>query len=246
MKALQRVLIMAEMHGRDLTRRHVALGLLVALPLSFYLASSRDNTQALSAGGIGMAFAVSGATLFSVLSSQNVDQRLILGGYRPVDLLIGRLLFLGPLGLVIAAGFSVLMSVISHPARPWVLLLGVALVALQSVPFGLAVGSALSRELEGTLVLIGVVGMQLAVGPDAAIAKFLPFYGPRRLIEGASQQQAAILGPVVQTVLYGLVLLVVARLFMNRRIAVQRHPFIDPTGDPQDNNASPARADGSN
>ena len=38
MKALQRVLIMAEMHGRDLTRRHVALGLLVALPLSFYLA----------------------------------------------------------------------------------------------------------------------------------------------------------------------------------------------------------------
>ena len=193
-----------------------------------------------------MAFAVSGATLFSVLSSQNVDQRLILGGYRPVDLLIGRLLFLGPLGLVIAAGFSVLMGVSSHPARPWVLVLGAALVALQSVPFGLAVGSALSRELEGTLVLIGVVGMQLAVGPDAAIAKFLPFYGPRRLIEGASQQQAAILGPVVQTVLYGLALLVVARLFMNRRIAVQRHPFIDPTGDPQDTNASPARADGSN
>ena len=96
------------------------------------------------------------------------------------------------------------------------------------------------------ILMIGVVGMQLAVGPDAAIAKFLPFYGPRRLIEGASQQQAAILGPVVQTVLYGLALLVVARLFMNRRIAVQRHPFIDPTGDPQDTNASPARADGSN
>ena len=229
MKALQRVLIMAEMHGRDLTRRHVALGLLVALPLSFYLASSRDSTQALSAGGIGMAFAVSGATLFSVLSSQNVDQRLILGGYRPLDLLLGRLLFLGPLGLVIAAGFSALMTVISHPTRPWVLVLGVALVAVQSVPFGLAVGSALSRELEGTLVLIGVVGMQLAVGPDATVAKLLPFYGPRRLIEAASQGQASIGGPVVQTVIYGLALLIVARLFMNRRIAVRRHPLVTQT-----------------
>lgn len=228
MKPLQRVLIMAEMHGRDLTRRHVALGLLVALPLSFYLASTRDSSQALSAGGIGMAFAVSGATLFSVLSSQNVDQRLVLGGYRPVELLIGRLLFLGPLGLVIAAGFSGLMSVLSHPQRPWVLVLGVALVALQSVPFGLAVGSALSRELEGTLVLIGVVGMQLAVGADATIAKALPFYGPRRLIDASIHHQGAILGPVVQTAAYGLVLLLVARLFMNRRIGIQRHPVTAP------------------
>ena len=234
MRALQRVLIMAEMHGRDLTRRHVALGLLIALPLSFYLASGRDGGQAVSAGGIGMAFSVSGATLFSVLSSQNVDQRLVLGGYRPVELLIGRLLFLGPLGLVIAAGFSGLMSVLSHPERPWVLVLGVALVALQSVPFGLAIGSVLSRELEGTLVLIGVVGMQLAVGADATVARVLPFYGPRQLIEASIHQHGALLVPVLQTAAYGLALLVVARLFLDRRIAVQRHPGaappVDPTG----------------
>jgi hypothetical protein len=235
MKSLRRVLIMAEMHGRDLTRRHVALGLLVALPLSFYLSSSRHSSQSLSAGGIGMAFAVSGATLFSVLSSQNVDQRLILGGYRPIELLLGRLLFLGPLGLVIAAGFSGLMSVLSQPQQPWVLVLGVALVALQSVPFGLAVGSALSSELEGTLVLIGVVGMQLAVGADAMVAKVLPFYGPRRLIEAAGHHHGAIAGPVIQTAIYGAVLLLVARLFMNRRIAIQRHPVTaSPPTEPTD------------
>ena len=223
MKALPRILIMAEMHGRDLTRRHVALGLLVALPLSFYLASSHDSSQALSAGGIGMAFAVSGATLFSVLSSQHVDQRLVLGGYRPAELLIGRLLFLGPLGLLIAAGFSGLMTVVSHPDRPWVLSLGVGLVALQSVPFGLAVGSALSRELEGTLVLIGVVGMQLAIDPDATVAKVLPFYGPRQLIEASIHHQGLILVPVLQTAVYGLALLLIARIFLDRRIAIQRH-----------------------
>ena len=71
---------MGEMHGRDLTRRHVALGLLVALPLSFYLASSAQATESFVAGGVGMAFSVSGATLFSILSSTEVDQRLVLGG----------------------------------------------------------------------------------------------------------------------------------------------------------------------
>ena len=68
---------MAEMHGRDLVRRHAALGLLIALPLSFYLASSSSH-GAVSSGGVGMAFAVSGAALFSVLSSREADQRLIL------------------------------------------------------------------------------------------------------------------------------------------------------------------------
>ncbi|MCU1452295.1 MAG: hypothetical protein JWN46_441 [Acidimicrobiales bacterium] len=223
MNAFRRVLMMAEMHGRDLTRRHAALGLLVALPLTFYLASNRRGTASLAAGGIGMAFAVSGATLFSVLSSHEVDQRLVLGGYRPIELLLGRVLFLGPLGLIIAAGFSVLMTLFSHPARPWVLGLAVGVVALQSVPFGLAVGTALTRELEGTLVMIGVVGLQLSVEPTAIIAKVLPFYGPRQLIDSAASHHGLVLVPLAQTVVYGLALLLLARLFAARRLDVQDH-----------------------
>lgn len=214
---------MAEMHGRDLTRRHAALALLVALPLSFYLTSGRVGAAAVSAGGVGMAFAVSGATLFSILSSVEVDQRLVLCGYQPLDLLLGRLLFLGPLGLVIAAGFSGLMSAMSHPERPWVMTLGVSLVALQSVPFGLAVGAALERELEGTLVLIGVVGIQLAAELTSPISKVLPFYGPRRLIASSLTRHGPIAGPVIQTAVYGTLLLLVARLFVARRVDVRKH-----------------------
>lgn len=226
MNSMRRVVIMAEMHGRDLTRRHVALGLLIALPASFYLASMSSGDESIIAGGVGMAFAVSGATLFSILSSSEVDQRLVLGGYRPFDLLIGRLLFLGPLGLAIAAGFSALMITVSHPQRPWLTLLGVAAVALQSIPFGLAVGAAVPRELEGTLVLIGVVGMQLAVGPDSPVAKFLPFYGPQEIITASLVPSGAVAGPLLLTALYGLALLVVARLFLVRRISVTRHPGV--------------------
>ena len=87
MTAPQRVVMMAEMHGRDLVRRRVALALLVALPLSFYLASAGSGDGAVATGGVGMAFAVAGAALFSELSSADVDQRLVLGGYRPFELL---------------------------------------------------------------------------------------------------------------------------------------------------------------
>lgn len=228
MISLQRVAIMAEMHGRDLTRRHVALALLIALPLAFYLTSiGSSGAVPLIAGGIGMAFSVSGATLFSVLSSEEVDQRLVLGGYRPLELLLGRMAFLGPLGLLVGAGFSILMWLVTDPLRPWVMALGVAVVALQSIPFGLAVGAVVPRELEGTLVLIGVVGMQLAMEPDAAAAKALPFYGAGRLFESAVVPDGPVLGPVVQTAVYGVALLLVARLALVRRLSVQRHAPLD-------------------
>jgi hypothetical protein len=226
MSAAGRVVIMAEMHGRDLTRRHVALALLVALPLSFYLASAGSGDDSIVAGGVGMAFAVSGATLFSVLSSAEADQRLVLGGYRPADLLVGRVLFLGPLGLAIGGAFSLLMWWVSDPARPAVVALGLALVALQSIPFGIAVGAAVPRELEGTLVLIGVVGLQMAVDSDTAVAKVLPFFGPQRVIEAGLEPQAPVAGYVALTALYAFGLFVVARVLVARRVGVRRHGML--------------------
>jgi hypothetical protein len=222
MSPAQRIAIMAEMHGRDLLRRHIALALLVALPMLFYAASQGAGRDAIPAGGIGMAFAVSGATLFSALSSLAVDQRLVLGGYRPIELLLGRLLFLGPLGLMIAAAFAALMAGVSHPARPVLLGVAVGVVALQSVPFGLAVAALVPRELEGTLVVIGIVGMQMATRGEGLIAKMLPFYGPRRLIDVAVSGHGAVAGPFLQTALYGVALLLIARAFLGTRLVVHR------------------------
>lgn len=224
MTAPQRVVMMAEMHGRDLVRRRVALALLVALPLSFYLASAGSGDGAVATGGVGMAFAVAGAALFSELSSAEVDQRLVLGGYRPFELLLGRLMFLGPLGLVIAAAFSVLMVAVSHPADGWLVLLGVAAVAVVAVPFGLAVGAGVARELEGTLVLIGVVGIQLAVAPDSIVSKVLPFYGPRQLIEAGLTGTGAVAGPLLLSIGYAIAMLLLARVFVGPRLGLVSHP----------------------
>jgi hypothetical protein len=223
MKVIGRVLLMVEMHGRDLIRRHVALGLLIALPLSFYLASAGHDRYAPVTGGIGMSFAVSGAALFSIMSARAVDQRLVLAGYRPVELLLGRLGFLGPLALALAAGFTLLMARLSHPMRLWAVGVGLAAVALQAVPFGLAVGAAVPRELEGTLVIIGVIGVQLASSSSAAVSKALPFYGPKRLIEAGLAHDGALLYPTLHALAYGLALLVVARILISRRVFVRKH-----------------------
>jgi hypothetical protein len=219
----RRVLMMAEMHGRDLLRRHAALLLLVALPLAFYLSSGRTGRTAVSAGGVGMAFAIAGATFFSTLSSAEVDERLVLGGYRPIELLLGRLLFLGPLGLIIAAGFTLLMTAFSHPERPWVVLLGVAVVALQSIPLGLAVGAGVADELEGTLVIIGVVGIQMAADPGSTVAKVLPFHQPQAVIFAGVDGHGAVLLPLLWTALYGVALLTLARVFLGSRLDVAAH-----------------------
>lgn len=224
MSSISRIAVLAEMHGRDLLRRRAALVLLVLLPLSFYFSSgSGDGRYAVSAGGIGMSFAVAGASLFSILSSAEVDQRLVLIGYRPLELLLGRLAFLVPLGLAISLLFGAVMIPGSDPERPLVLLLGLAAVALVSVPFGLAVGAAVPRELEGTLVLIGIVGMQMAADIDAGMSKVLPFYGARRLLIASVDEGSGLGGPGLQTLLYGLALLAVGWVFTARSVGVQRH-----------------------
>ena len=164
-----RLLTVAEMQARDLMRRHVAMGLLLVLPLAFYgsLAGTRGR-HAMGAGGVGMAFSIAGAAVFSLLASRRADPQLILAGYRPFELMLGRLLFLDAASAVIAGGFAWLMAVASGPPHPWAMALGTALTAVVAVPLGLTLGAVVPGELEGTLALIGIVGIQLSLPDNAA------------------------------------------------------------------------------
>ncbi|HWC34868.1 MAG TPA: hypothetical protein VG650_08570 [Mycobacteriales bacterium] len=220
-ESLSRMVIMAEMHGRDLVRRHIAIALLVALPMSFYLSSVGEGRDAVGTGGVAMAFAVGGATVFSALSSSEVDHRLVLSGYRPHELLVGRLLFLCPFGIVLSGLFTALMAPISHPDNPGVLLLGVSAVAAIAVPFGIAVAAIVPRELEATLVLIGVVGIQLAVSHTSTVAKLLPFYGARLLIDTGLAGHGPILWPLIEGAMYAVALLALARVFIGPRLSIR-------------------------
>ena len=180
------------MTARELARRPVALGLLTALPLAFYGSAANHSDHAAITGGLAMAFSMAGASIFAALTARPVDQRLILAGYHPSELLLGRLLVLELFGVAVAAIFSVVIVLGTGPAHPWVLAGGVGLVAFTSVPFGLAVGALAPHELEGVLILIGVVGVQLTLESTQTIAKLLPFWGPQRLIQHSIEGDVAI------------------------------------------------------
>lgn len=212
-----RILIPAQMTGRELSRRHLAMALLTLLPLAFYGALAGHSERAASTGGIAMAFSVAGASIFTALTARPVDQRLVLAGYRPHELALARLVLLELLGLIVAALFSALMVLGSNPSDPASLVAGVMLVAVISVPFGLAVGALAPHELEGVLILIGVVGIQLTLESTQTLSKLLPFWGPQRLIQHATDTSVAIGAAIPVGLGYGLALLALTAYLMARR-----------------------------
>jgi hypothetical protein len=205
------------MTGRELVRRRVALGLLTALPLAFYGAQARHSSHAAVTGGIAMAFSIAGASIFAALTARPVDERLVLAGYRPWELLLGRLVLLELFGLAVAALFGAVMLLGTGPPDPGALVWGVTLVAVTSVPFGLAVGALAPQELEGVLILIGVVGIQLTLESTQTIAKLLPFWGPQRLLQHSIDPTIAIGAAVPVDVVYALALLGASAYVMRRR-----------------------------
>lgn len=220
---LERVIVPARMTGRELLRRHVAMGLLTGLPLAFYGSSvSQGAHHAAVTGGVAMAFSVAGASIFAALTARPVDQRLELAGYHPYELLLGRFLFLELFGVVVAAVFSVIMAIGTGPEHPVLLGVGVELVAVTSVPFGLAVGALAPHELEGVLILIGVVGIQLTLDSTQMIAKLLPFWGPERVIgHSVGISDSTGLAPLV-AVAYAAALLAVAAYIAHKRAPATR------------------------
>jgi hypothetical protein len=216
-----RFLVPAEMTGRELLRRPVALGLLTALPLAFYGAQAHHSDHAVVTGGIAMAFSIAGASIFAALTARPVDQRLVLAGYRPHELLLGRLLLLELFGVVVAGLFSVVMVLGTGPSDSSALVDGVVLVAVMSVPFGLAVGTLAPHELEGVLILIGVVGVQLTLESTQTIAKLLPFWGPDRLIQRSIDPTIGAGAAVPVVIVYAIGLLGAAAYVMRRRAPVR-------------------------
>jgi hypothetical protein len=215
-----RILAPGEMTARDLSRRRVALAILTALPLALYGAQSGHARHAVVTGGVVMAFSVAGAAMFASFAARPVDQRLMLAGYRPYELLLGRLLLLEALAVLIAALFSVVMILGTGPDDTPALVGGVALVAFTSVPFGLALGALAPQELEGVLMLIAVVGIQLTADSGQIIAKLLPFWGPQRLLTHSIDTTVAIGAAVPVDVAYSLALLLVAVYAVGRRAPV--------------------------
>lgn len=209
----------AQAHLRELSRRRVALALLVAVPLAFYASVAGHNgPHAIRSGIIGMALSVAGAGIFVVLGGRAVDERLLLAGCRRADLLVGRLVCVAIAALPVSVVTATVMVSVSHPPDTGLTVAAVAALAAVAVPLGLLIGTLVARDLEAVLVLIGLVGVQLSLDVDQLASKLLPFYGPRRLVEMALGQHYSATTAVADTAAYLLAELALTGLVARRRL----------------------------
>jgi hypothetical protein len=80
--------------------------------------------------------------------------------------------------------------------------------------------------------MIGAVGIQLTLDQTARVARLLPFWGPRQLLEGSLGTPISTPHAVEIGLAYTLVLLVVTFTLAFRRLRVAPHARAGPTPDP--------------
>ena len=224
MNALTRTVLVAEMQTRELLRRRAVLVLLVLLPVAFYFSVPASEAWGLLSGSIGVSWAVAAAGLFAVLGWRRVDPRLALAGAPAWQGIVGRLLLLHVLGLALVALFApiLLSRSAEHITEPPLLVVALVVMAVVSAAMGLVIGALVPRELEGTLVLIGIVGVAMSTPPDTAVARSLPLWGPIEILGIATGGTGSVGPAVAHAAASVLVLLAVAFWGWRRRVHVHR------------------------
>jgi hypothetical protein len=231
----RRSLSVAVMHARDLSRRRLALAIVVLLPLAFYLFYELQPTDpgteqmlaenpaeraaadmwVVATGAIGVGWAIAVAALFVVIGSCRADQSLLLAGFRPAELLVGRVLTV----LVLTAMVTPLFALVIWSQRDLAfasLAAAIGLAGVVAATIGVLVAALVPRDMEGVLVIIGVIGIQMTADPQ----RWMPLWGAGELLArsaglpGAASAGAAILHSLV----YSAVLLAIGIAVWTRRV----------------------------
>ncbi|MEO3775039.1 hypothetical protein [Micromonospora sp. B9E7] len=179
---MNQLVTVAEMTLRELLRRRGVLLLLLLMPLTFYLIR-RDAYlgQSVRSLLLGVGWAVSTAALFATTAARELEPRLRLAGYRPHHLYLGRMLGLWTVGLVISVPFFLLPMIDGASLRYGGLAAALLCSVAVAAPFGMLIGALLPRELEGTLLLLTVVTVQMLIDPAGSGARLTPFWSTREI-----------------------------------------------------------------
>jgi hypothetical protein len=166
----------------ELSRRRLVVVLMVLVPLAFYGARHELLGQSIRFLGVGLAWALSTLAAFAGIAGQMIDPRLRLSGYRARQLMGGRLIGLGVLSTALAALYAGVVLVDRDLDRPGGVALGLGLVVVVAVPFGLLVAAVLRRPLEAAMVLLVVSGLSMILDPAGPESRLLPFWSFREVI----------------------------------------------------------------
>ncbi|WP_396027151.1 ABC transporter permease [Actinomyces sp. Z3] len=182
-RLMRTAVLVAIVTTHELSRRRGALALALLLPLVFYLVRIDTHWTALRLLSIGLGWAAATLALFTSVASRSIDLRLAASGASPTALVLGRHTAVLGLGWIITALYSglVLLTIgdkLTYPAAvPLMLLLTVTVAA----PLGSVAAALVPRDLEGALLLLAVMALQLLVDPTAAWTRVLPLWSTREL-----------------------------------------------------------------
>jgi hypothetical protein len=224
---MTKTLTVAEMALREISRRRAVLVLLALLPLAFYLSRRGDAYwQSIRFVCLGIGWTLSTAALFAGNGARGIEPRLRLSGYATRHLALGRLIALWAVGLALCVPYWLLIRLdlahVRYGAIALILLLTVAVAA----PFGLALSALLPRELEGMLVLLTVVAMQMMLNPQGRVAHVLPFWFSREIGDYAVDHSDG--GYLIRGLIHAAIVLAVllAAVAVSAGIRLRRRPHL--------------------
>ena len=225
---MKKTLVVAEMALREISRRRGVLVLLALLPLAFYYSRRGEAYwQSVRFVSLGIGWTLSTAALFAGNAARGIEPRLRLSGYATHQLYLGRLVALWTLGLALSVPYFLLIRFDLDDVRYDAIALILALTVAVAPPLGLAVAAVLPRELEGMLVLLTVVAMQMMLNPDKAAAHALPFWFTREIgvyaVESGASADYVVRGSVHAAIALAVFLTLVA---FAATVRLRRRPHV--------------------
>ena len=218
------VLLHAEMSLRAVLRRKLTLGILIAMPVAFYFATHDTIGRAVRSLVFGLSWATSTVAFFAAVSATDLEPRLRLAGWSRKRLLLGRILGLSALGAALTLTFGLLVAADQNPRSLIGVFLDFAVTAAVAIGVGTTVGALLHQEMEGTLILFFLAGLQAVVNPADSVSRVLPFWSSRELgtwaIDGPDF--GSLTGGLVHAAIILVLCVVVTTVGSTRRTS--RHP----------------------
>ena len=171
----------AEMAVRAILRRRLTVAILVVMPIAFYFVTHESVGRAVRSLAFGLSWSMSTLAFFAAIGGRRLEPRLGLAGWGRTALVAGRLGGLTALAAVLIGLFAALVAVDQTSADMAPITVVFAVTAGVAIALGTAVGTVIDRELEGTLVLFFLAGLQAVVNPFEGYARALPFWSSRQL-----------------------------------------------------------------
>ena len=174
-------------------------------------------------------FLVSFLALNLIQKNSTANRRLILCGFHPIELLISMLLALFMVIALIAVYVGLLTNAFYSIDNLGKFILSLLLIGFVYSGYGLVVGSLVKGELEGVLMIVLLVNIDVgwlqnplfyAEAQHQFIIKFLPAYYPSQTAIITAVTDYSPMNAIENGILYGLVFLVLSMLlfFIKMRI----------------------------